>query len=187
MTLQEEAILISKVKAGNMHAYTHLVNAYKHYAITLAYNILLNHHDAEDAAQDAFIKAYTSLSAFRQQSRYCTWLYRIVINVSLNKLKRNKLQPTTSTEDVASTINDDIADNTIIADQRKYLKAAMLNLKEQERICITLYYLNELSVEEINTITGYSLSNIKVILYRGRKQLALELKKLLQMETFTLI
>ena len=82
--------IIEEVKAGNISAYTVLINRYKNMVFTLAFNILQNKEDAEELAQDAFVKAYNALSSFKADSLFSTWLYRIVINASLNKKKLNK-------------------------------------------------------------------------------------------------
>ena len=149
-------------------------------AITLAYNIIPNYADAEDVAQDAFIKAFTSLKSFKGNARFSTWLYRIVINTALNKQKRSKLLYVEPPEDDVP-IEDSFA-GVQYHEQKKYIRQALLHLSEAERICITLYYLNELSIAEINNITGFTVSNIKLLLHRGRKHLYSELNKVLKLE-----
>lgn len=157
-----------------MQAYTTLVNTYKDGAVMLAYNILLNREDAEEAAQDAFVSVYTSLHTFRAASRFSTWLYRIVLNTALNKKKIKKRVTARLTEVPPGELPADFGSaytTGITADQRKHIQQAMRALNERERICVTLYYLNELSVEEIHELTGISRSNVKVLLHRGRKNL----------------
>lgn len=170
MNLDDELVIIKKVTDGELSAFSTLVDQYKDYAVTLAYNILLNKEDAEDIAQDAFIKAFSSLSSFNGSSRFSTWFYRIVVNTALNKLKRKNLACTLSDEETTGTV-EEWNDKFRVIDQRKYIQIALDRLKEAERVCITLHYLNEFSMEEIKQITGFSIANIKVLLYRGRKNL----------------
>jgi len=184
---QEESIIIKRVLSGDVNAFAALVNKYKALAVTLSYNVLLNRQDAEDVAQDAFIKAYTSLRYFKGNSRFSTWLYRIVLNTTLNRRKQ-RLNTFSEDEKFAEEIeNFKVTDHYNLADQKKYIKQAIEKLNESERVCITLYYLNELSVEEINELTGFSSANIKVLLFRGRKHLYEELHSLLRDEIKDLI
>jgi RNA polymerase sigma-70 factor (ECF subfamily) len=188
--LTDELIIIKKVIAGDSNAFAALVDRYKDLAITLAYNILLNKEDAEDIVQDAFIKSYSSLSTFKGDSRFSTWFYRIVMNTALNKRKVKKLDTVIIEnqlpEEETLNINIDLS-NFHNHQQRKYIQNALQRLSEGERICITMYYLNELSLEEIKDLTGYSSSNIKVLLFRGRKHLYNQLESLLKEELKDLI
>jgi len=190
VTVQEEQIIIRKVVAGDAQAFAVLVNTYKDMAVLLAYNILLNREDAEEVAQDAFVKAYSSLHSFKSDARFSTWLYRIVVNTALNKKKLKKQYPVEISDTLAAELPSDI--NTIFATQitsehRKHIQAALKAINTNERLCITLYYLNELSVEEIHELTGITTSNIKVLLYRGRKNLYTSLHRHLKNEITNLI
>ena len=190
MTDQEEQIIVRKVVAGDAQAFSVLVNMYKDMAVLLAYNILLNREDAEEVAQDAFVKAYSSLHSFKADSRFSTWLYRIVVNTALNKRKLKKHYSVEISETIAAELSSDI--NNIFATQitsehRKHIQVALKSLNTNERLCITLYYLNELSVEEIYELTGITTSNIKVLLYRGRKNLYTALHRHLKSEVTNLI
>lgn len=185
MTDEKEQILIRNIIAGDTQAFAELVNCYKDTAVLLAYNILLNHQDAEEVAQDAFVKAYAALHGFRAQARFSTWLYRIVVNTALNKKKLKKHYLLEITEVQGAEILSDttsIYDIEITKEHRKFIQKALHALSVNERLCITLYHLNELSVEEIHDLTGISTSNIKVLLYRGRKNLYTALHQHLKSE-----
>ena len=180
MTNQEEQLIIKNVLAGDAHAFTRLVNTYKDMAVILAYNILLNQEDAEEVAQDAFVKAYSSLYSFQGGSKFSTWLYRIIINKALNKKKLKKfrtLEISESLNDVLPAGADTLPASQMEGEQRKIIQLGLRSINENERLCITLYYLNELSVEEIHTLTGITQSNVKVLLHRGRKNLYTALRK----------
>ena len=174
MNAQTDQTTIQAILAGDVQAYTLLVNTYKDGAVMLAYNILLNQQDAEEAAQDAFVRVYTSLHTFKAASRFSTWLYRVVLNTALNKKKiKKRVSAQLSSVPPGELPNDfnNALTTQVTAEQRKHIKQAMNALNERERLCITLYYLNELSVEEIHELTAISRSNIKVLLHRGRKKL----------------
>lgn len=190
MTDQNEHIIIKNVVAGNAQAYAVLVNRYKNMAVLLAYNIVLNQEDAEEIAQDAFVKAYNSLHSFNEDSRFSTWLYRIVVNTALNKKKLKKHYAAEITESLSeelpSGFNDIFADQ-ITSDHRKQIQLALKSINDNERLCLTLYYLNELSIQEISGLTSITTSNIKVLLYRGRKNLYIALHRYLKNEMTNLI
>ncbi|MEO6455983.1 MAG: sigma-70 family RNA polymerase sigma factor [Ginsengibacter sp.] len=183
-------IIIQKVLAGDTNAYAALVNNYKNMAVALAYNILLNREDAEEVAQDAFVKAYSFLKSFKENAKFSTWLYRIIVNTALNKKKIKKHYSIELTESLNDDLSAGVADIMAIQnnnDHKKYIQLAIRSLSYNERICITLYYLNELSVEEINESTGITTSNIKVLLFRGRKNFYRALHNHLKDEILNLI
>jgi RNA polymerase sigma-70 factor (ECF subfamily) len=183
-----DLLVIQKVLAGDVHAYATLVDCYKDMAVALAYNILLNREDAEEVAQDAFVKAYGSLAAFKATAKFSTWLYRIIVNTALNKKKLKKYDTISIDQSLHENLlanNHDL--NLLNNANKKHIKAALQTIGDNERICISLYYLDELSVEEICEITRISTSNIKVLLYRGRKSLYAALQQLLKNEITDLI
>jgi len=188
VTNNNDLLVIQKVLTGDVHAYAALVDYYKDMAVSLAYHILLNKEDAEEAAQDAFVKAYRSLHAFKATSKFSTWLYRIIVNTALNKKKLKKYDTVSIDHSIHEgiVVNDDDfhLQNHV---NKKHIQHALQTISDNERICISLFYLDELSVEEIHEITGITTSNIKVLLYRGRKSLYTSLQKLLKNEITDLI
>jgi RNA polymerase sigma-70 factor (ECF subfamily) len=171
-------------------AYRALIDTYKDLAFTLANNIVVNREDAEEIVQDAFVKAFVSLKSFKGNARFSTWFYRIVVNTSLNKKKQKKFDKVV----VDPHIEEEIADAGVFPvnrftnkEQTRFIKAALVTLVEAERVCLTMYYLNELSVEEISGLTGFSTSNIKVLLHRGRKHMYDQLRLILKDELHHLI
>lgn len=177
--------VIYSIKAGNTAAFTILLDKYKNMVFTLAFNILLNREDAEELAQDAFVKAYNGLSSFKGESLFSTWLYRIVINASLNKKKSNRVillaDDSELPEDAYSEI-DSLVQQQERKDRKKIVQSAIKLLKDDERLCITLFYINELSIAEINELTCISIPNVKILLHRGRKSLYNQLSILLKAE-----
>lgn len=190
MNHQADSEIINHVLAGNTAAYAVLVNRYKSRVFTLAYQIMVNREDAEEIAQDAFVKAFSALRSFKEQAKFSTWLYRIVMNTALSKKKLQKqviIDIADTEEDEAYAYIHPRLQQLENSDQRKFILLALSSLQEAERICITMHYLNELSVNEIHELTDFSVANIKVLLHRGRKHLYNQLQLLLKTETRNLI
>ncbi len=185
MSDQDDLIIIRKVLNGEVHVYSLLVNTYKDLALTLAYNIVLNREDAEEIVQDSFVKAFVALKTFKGDARFSTWFYRIVVNTALNKRKLKKIITIPITEYTEAEIPNNLPveiNSFSNGEQSLFIKTALNTLAHGERICLTMYYLNELTVDEINSLTGFSASNIKVLLYRGRKHLYNKLQSILKDE-----
>lgn len=177
-------ILIEEIKAGNMSSFETLVNRHKDYAYTLANRVLNNSFDAEEVAHDSFLKALKSIDQFKKESKFTTWFYRIVVNMALSRTRKKKLD-TKEIDDHTETsvFEGTMADDDVISkDRNYYLEVAIGMLKTDERILITLYYLQELDMLEVQQITGYEMSNLKVKLFRTRKKLADHLQKILPKE-----
>ena len=160
---------------GDTNSFGTLVERYKDFVFTIAYRIVKVREEAEEVAQDTFIKAYESLNNFRGESKFSSWLYSIAYRKALDSLRKNKKYR-------ASEIIDDITEGTIddIDDALQYLQDeerskaiqdCILKLPEEEAAIITLYYFKDQSVREISQITDLSEDNIKVKLFRSRKKL----------------
>lgn len=190
MNNQTDQEIINDVLAGDITAFASLVSKYRNMVFTLVYNILLNREDAEEIAQDTFVKAYKGLAYFKGRSLFSTWLYKIAVNTALNKKKIKKVSISSIEEHGENEQQEDIyslLEQYENSDRKKFVQLALEHLKDDERLCITMYYLNELQVSEIHELTGISAANIKVLLYRGRKNLYHQLKKLLKAEINNLI
>ena len=176
----EENDLIRKVIEGDTNAFRQLVYKHKDVSLSLAYSILKNKTLAEDVLQDVFMKVFNKLKTFKFKSSFSTWLYRIVINTCYNELKRQK---------VTLSIDKDSYDDFILPvenrdymkenDQKHYINKALTLLKPDEALALRLFYLCELSIKEIKSITNFKTSKIKVDLHRGRDNLNFHLKQLL--------
>jgi len=167
---------IEKVLAGNVNAFSCLVEAHKDKAFNLAFRICGNREEAEEIAQDAFLKAYRSLSDFRMKSSFATWLYRIVYNtaVSLVRTRKGKVLsleefPADAVDFLSTTENEEEAAGEY---KNALINFALQKLPEDERGLITLYYYNELPADEISKITGINKTNLKVKLFRARQKMA---------------
>jgi len=175
MPYKDDRYYIEKVLEGDATAFAALVDRHKDNAFTLAFRITGNREEAEEIAMDAFVKVYRSLGRFRNESRFTTWLYRIVHNESVSALR--KKQPETVPLDdqlVENFSEDEINENVSALDeqqQQRLIRHALGKLSPEDNLLVTLFYIDDQSVGEISEITGMSQSNVKVRLHRTRKKL----------------
>lgn len=168
---------------GCASAYAELVNRHKDKAMTLAVRILGDHLDAEEALQDAFVRAFRALDSFDERARFSTWFYRILYNVCMTRLtRRASLQkafppgPDDALEYQQSSEPSPFA-SLELSDRAWQVKMAIRQLPEQYATVVTLFYVQEMSHEEIAEVTGMPIGTIKTNLHRGRRQLAEVLRK----------
>lgn len=185
MTIHEENLLIDRIVAGEQSLYAELVNRYKSYAFTLALKILEVRPEAEEAAQDAFVKAYQHLANFNREAKFSTWLYRIVFNTAVS-YKRRRRGTFQSIENTVIEYTQEADGMLERSDKNRYLQQAMGRLNEADRLALTLFYLQEFSLEEIADITGMQANTVKVRVHRARQRLADELTSILKKEAVTL-
>lgn len=185
MTNDPDHVIIDQLLAGDQSVYSVLVNKYKSYAFTIAQKILQNKPEAEEAAQDAFIKAYHHLAGFNRESKFSTWLYRIVFNTAISYRRKIRHQHQ-SIESTVIEYSQDVHGMLEKTDKKKYLNQALLKLSDADRTALTLFYLEEFSLEEIADITGMQANTAKVRIHRARQRLADELTIILNQEALTL-
>lgn len=185
----KDSDLVRKTLQGDLKAFGELVDRYKHMVFTLACRILRNREDAEEIAQDTFVKAFKSLDTFLGDSKFSTWLYKIAYYHSLDKLKKKKRAIDTVSIDLKTPAKLQVMNEVLTdleqQDRSRLVKAAIDRLTEEDAAIITLFYFEDLSIREISEIVLLSPQNIKVRLYRGRKQLANLLNSSLHKEKVT--
>ncbi|NLJ44823.1 MAG: RNA polymerase sigma factor [Bacteroidales bacterium] len=176
MERENDISYIDKVLAGNVNAFSYLIDRHKDKAFNLAYRICGNREEAEEIAQDAFLKAFRSLKDFRKKSSFSTWLYRIVYNTSVSLVRTRGSRvlsleefPADAVDFLAESSNEDEAVDNY---RNSLVNFALQKLHEEERGLITLYYFDELETDEIALITGIKKQNIKVRLFRARQKMA---------------
>lgn len=181
----EENSLIDRIIAGEQQLYAELINRHKGYAFTIALKILQNRPEAEEAAQDAFIKAFHNLSKFNREAKFSTWLYRIAFNTAISYKRKSKVI-FQSIDNLHVSQRQEGEGNAEYDDKKKFIELAMAKLNDTDRLAINLFYLQEFSLEEIAEITGMQANTVKVRIHRARQRLAEELKSILQKEALTL-
>ncbi len=175
-TGQNDIEIISKVLSGDHQAYGVLVNRYQNYVFTLVLRFTKNREDAEEVAQDVFIKAYRALADFRGTAKFTTWLYTIVNNTCITFLRKKKLEIHSLDNEKVFEIADNV-DSGFSANQvEQKSKITMVNqaialLGPDDAEVITLFYKAEQSLEEIAQILGVEANTAKVRLHRARARL----------------
>jgi RNA polymerase sigma factor (sigma-70 family) len=185
ITKEEEFALIDRVLAGQTEAYARLVDSYKSFAFTIALKVLENRAEAEEAAQDAFIRAFHYLKKFNREARFSTWLYRITFNTAISAKRKNKMR-LDSIENTIIVQEGSSEDALERNDKHVFIAQAMEKLNEMDKLAIQLYYLQEFSLEEVGEIMGQPSNTIKVRVHRARLRLAEELTKILKSEVVNL-
>lgn len=178
--------LIDLVISGDHNAYRKIVDKYKNYVFSAVYKIISHSEDAEDVAQETFVKAFRALESFDGRSKFSTWLYKIAINTAISHRRKKKFY----TQDIEEVqINDTVSIGGSMKqqEQKEYLQKAFQLLGEDDVTMLTLFYLKELSLEEIAEITDFEANNVKVKLYRARKRLAEKMKLILKSEAKSLL
>jgi len=190
MSYLKDEHYIERVLQGDHSSYAMLVERHKDMVFTLAYRMLKNREEAEEVSQDAFIKAYSSLKKFRKDSKFSTWIYRIVYNLSVSQLRKNT-NPTRSLDEVERPMDVEDThqkmDRLEQDDRKKFIQQALASLSYDEQTIITLYYQDDLPVGEIAEITQMTSSNVKVKLHRARKRLHTQLGDILKQEINSLL
>ena len=177
----EDQFYLDKILNGDPASYAFLVNKYKDMVYSIAIKILRDADDAQDLAQECFITAYQQLHKYQGRSKFSTWLYTIVYRAAVTQLRQNKLD-TTFIGDNVNEVSDSALnqfDQLQSKQVGKQVRIAIDKLPQTEALLVTLYYINDLPIKEIQEITGFSKPNIKIKLFRARKKLEHELAFLL--------
>ncbi len=188
MNNRDDSFYIDKIKNGETEAFRYLVDKYKRMAFTLAVQVVHQPEVAEELCQDAFLKAFHGLSGYKGDAAFSTWLYRIVYNTAVSYM-RKKRRYTLPLEAEVLQVDDGSLDpmEQLSKDESlRMLDQALLDMEEEDRFLLTLYYLEERSVKEMAHIVEQSESNVKIRLFRGRKKLYTILSSLLKQEVDSL-
>lgn len=190
---QDDAELVSAFKGGDKSAFDKLILMHKDKVFNMCYRLLGNYEEANDSAQETFVKVYRSLKNFRLESAFSTWLYRIAVNTCKNKLVSSKyrhnkmmvrLDNPIETEEGTHTIeigNNSLSPANELERKEKGIRIqrAIDSLPEAQKTLVVLRDIEGLSYEEIAKITSYNLGTVKSKLARARQQLREKLKGLI--------
>lgn len=182
MTREQEATIIKQVLEGDVNAFEGLVKEYEKNVYNLALRMTGDPEDAADMAQDAFIKAYSSLSSFRGDSKFSVWLFRIVSNLCLDFLRSRKRRPTVSLsvendegEDMEFEIADESQSPETLLEQkltREAVRRGLDSLPPEQRQILLLREIQGLSYEEIAQVLELESGTVKSRIFRARKRLS---------------
>jgi len=177
-----ERACIRNALAGDADAFRPLIEAYQTQVYNLALRMLGNEREAEDAAQDAFLHAYTRLATYKPEWRFKTWLMTIASNLCIDRLRRRRLEPIAFTdvaqreagdEEIEFTSHDPQPDAVVARKQREEaIRAMLLELPAEDRSMVVMFYFNDMSYEEIAQATHTTVSAVKSRLFRARQKMA---------------
>src|SRR5580692_1046411 len=177
-----EGELVRRAREGDLTAYDELVKRYQERIYATIYHMTSNHEDANDLAQDSFIKAFSALKSFKGGSSFYTWLYRIAVNKTINFLKQRRNRQHMSLNDLDFNAEHDpdlvalVSDKTPrreagLAELQEKLNAALLKLSEHHRMAVVLHDVQGLSHEEIAKIMHCNIGTVRSRLFYARQQL----------------
>jgi RNA polymerase sigma-70 factor (ECF subfamily) len=178
----EETELVARARRGDLKAYDELVQRYQERIYATIYHMTSNHEDANDLAQEAFIKGFQALKSFKGGSSFYTWVYRIAVNKTINFLKQRKNRSQMSLNDLDFNAEHDpdlvalVSDKTPrreagLSELQEKLNEAMQKLSEPHRLVVTLHDVQGLSHEEIAKIMGCNVGTVRSRLFYARQQL----------------
>lgn len=185
--MEDDSLLVKQSLRGSRPAFQRLVEKYQDYVFTITFKVLKSREEAEEAAQDVFIKVYESLGTFEGKSKFTTWLYTIAYRTALDRVRKKQL-PTSSIDDedsylqIADTGGSGPAEELYREDLSSQLQAAIKRLKPTDAALITLFYLHERPVKDVAEILGLTVTNAKTKLHRLRETLKEELSSQLETE-----
>ena len=166
--------IIDSVRKGNRNDFSMLIDRYKNKAYSMLVRMLKNNMEAEEVLQDCFLKAFYGLNGFRQEAKFSTWFYRIVYNSALTRLggKKRKINAETgSIDDYYDLPGQDDFKVTERMNTEEILSELIQKLPANYAAAINMFYINDMSCEEISIVMNISLANVKVILHRSRNAL----------------
>ena len=167
---------LERVLSGEKDAFRYFIKNYQEMAIRIAFSMVQDETKARHVVQNAFIQAFKSLPSFKQEAKFSSWLYRIVVNESIKINRKSKKEQRTVPITVNHTISlktyNGALDTIELNEKKEEINRILSLMKPKERLMLELYYLQENSIMEIKMITGFSISNIKVLLHRARKNFA---------------
>jgi RNA polymerase sigma-70 factor (ECF subfamily) len=185
---EDEVQLVARAQSGDTAAFNELVTRYRTRAFSMIYNMVRNEQDAWDLAQEGFFKAWKSIGRFRGQSSFFTWLYRILMNVTIDWTRRKQIEAGTEFDDTVSLKNVEPGSLTTprgelepaakLSDReiRERIDAAIAKLSEEHRQVITLREIEGLEYQEIAEVVDCSIGTVMSRLFYARKKLQSMLK-----------
>lgn len=168
---QNDVEIIQEILRGGEHGYAILLQRYRARVFSLALRLIGRREEAEEAAQDAFIRAFRSLASFEQRSRFSTWLYRITYNVALDHRSRMQKSRRQFSEETADEVADDHPPMDLRLEReelKEIVKNRIAHLRPEYSAILTLFYLHDQSYEEIADILSLPLGTVKNRLHRAR-------------------
>jgi RNA polymerase sigma-70 factor (ECF subfamily) len=179
---EHESELVTRARKGDLAAYDELIKRYQERIYATIYHMTSNHEDANDLAQESFIKAFQALKSFKGGSSFYTWLYRIAVNKTINFLKQRKNRQAMSLNDIDFQAEHDpdlvalVSEKTPrreagLSELQEKLNEALLKLSEPHRLVVVLHDVQGQSHEEIAKVMDCNIGTVRSRLFYARQQL----------------
>lgn len=171
---------IRRILEGNTGLFSYFVNGYAREVYALVVKIVRKPEEAEELTQDVFMKVFNKLNAFKGESRFSTWVYRIAYNTAISAVRKKRMEYPVIDERVLNNVPEEDVDLLLTQQENESvlqrLEKAITLLNAEEKALITLYYQQEMPVKELAEVTGLSEANVKIKLHRTRKKLYVMVK-----------
>ncbi len=178
MAFDEDSRLARKVQKGDRRAFELILTKYEKQIYSFVYHFFRDHDLCEDLTQETFLRAYRFIGSFRPKDKLSTWLFSIARNLCIDEYRRSRKGTlvdidAVDPEELAAEIPcaGNPLHTAVVAQEGEILRRQLVKLPEKYRTCLILFYFNELSYEEIAGVMKISLSNTKILLFRGKKML----------------
>ena len=185
MHANTEKHCIERIIKGDHEAFSWIVDKYKDLVYTLCIRMLISEEDAEEAAQDVFVKVYRSINNFQGKSKFSTWIYRITYNQCISII-RKKVKMIDLVDELPEAEIDESSIDALEELKQKdrvlFVRQALEALAETDAFILTLFYYEELSLEEICEVTGQTNNNVRIRLHRARKKMYVVLEDIMKTE-----
>lgn len=179
MAFDEDSMLARKAQRGDRQAFEVILSRYERPIFSFIHHFFQNPALCEDLTQETFLRAFRFIKSFRTKEKLSTWLFSIAKNLCIDELRRMRKGTTVDIDAVdpeafaadGGSATDPLS-ASIHLQEGALVHRAVARLPEKYRTCIVLFYFSELSYEEISRVMEISLSNTKILLFRGKKMLA---------------
>lgn len=182
------AQVIRRAQAGDEAALNQVVTSQQNYVYSICMGVFGNPEEAADMTQEAFIHLFRVLPTFRGDTRFTTWLYRVVKNLCYDELRRRRRQPQQASEEALSFLPETAPwsdpERVVTREEtQERVRAALGQLEDHYRLALTLYYFQGLKYREIAEVTGLPMNTVKSHIYRGKARMAELLSEPADVET----
>ena len=170
---------IRRAQAGDQAAIAALVAEQQRYVYSIAMSITRDPADAADLTQDALIRLIRAIGSYRGETKLSTWLYRLVVNLGIDRMRRRGNPPIRLDDDgtdidlPSDAPQDDVAGTVERTEQAQAVRAAIAKLPDAQRLALTLHYFEDLRYEDIADVMGVPLNTVKSHIRRGKERLAI--------------
>jgi len=183
---ENDTRLVERVCAGDIYAFQEIVERYKKKIYCIAYDIVGDHHEAEDVSQEVFIKMYRALVRFRKDAKMSSWLYQITVNSAIDSIRKKKARPHIHVEDIeqvsfrersleSASPEANPERRAVSSLMQHHIDQALHKITPQERAVFVMRHYNEFKIKEIADVLEVSSGTVKSLLFRALKKLRKEL------------